>query len=247
MHAILQWFDDPHWTRLGMTLIHFLWEGALLGLAAAALMVWMRRAPSYRRYAVLLATLSAMAAAVIATFSLLPTPANEFERTQALAAVSMPVEAHTSVAPPLPNPSTPHIGTASNSSNDRTDDRSSESGVSRSFAWGVVSAWRWTFAHLSWFVAAWVAGVGLFTIRFAIGLRGAGRIRRVEVATAPDFCRAQCTELSKRLRLHRVADVCQSALVQVPVVVGYLSPIVLLPASVIAGLPESELRAILAH
>ncbi len=247
MHAILQWFDGPGGTRLGMALVHFLWEGALLGLGGAGLAVSMCRPTSQRRYAALLVVLAVMAAAPIVTFFRLPTPAEVSLRTGAGDVAIVTSNARAAVASPLSDASTPRLQSGSISGSPYDGKVTTDVDLETSLALRAATAWRWIAARLSWFVAAWLSGVCLFTIRLAVGLRGASRIRRVGIAPVPEACRESCAELSKRLRLNRLVGVYESALVQVPVVVGYLQPVLLLPASVLAGLPEAELRAILAH
>ena len=44
MHLTAPWFDDPRFVRFGLSLVHFLWEGALVGLFARALSLAMRGA-----------------------------------------------------------------------------------------------------------------------------------------------------------------------------------------------------------
>ena len=91
MNAIMQWFDDPRLVRLGMSLVHFLWQGALLGVAAAIVMTWMRGASSRRRYAVLLTALFGMAIAPVVTFLMLPTPPKPIEPVSAALPAMLPV------------------------------------------------------------------------------------------------------------------------------------------------------------
>jgi hypothetical protein len=58
---------------------------------------------------------------------------------------------------------------------------------------------------------------------------------------------ALARELGRRLGLHRAVTLLESAAVAVPVVVGWLRPVVLVPASTLAGLAPKQLEAILAH
>ena len=64
-------------------------------------------------------------------------------------------------------------------------------------------------------------------------------------------CLPPCTACWKECRsgsvLRRATQILQSTLVQVPVVAGYFRPVILVPMSVISGLPASQLEAILAH
>ena len=53
--------------------------------------------------------------------------------------------------------------------------------------------------------------------------------------------------LSRRLHIGRGVRLLESTLVDVPTVIGWLKPVVLLPASALAGLSPQQLEAILAH
>jgi len=54
-------------------------------------------------------------------------------------------------------------------------------------------------------------------------------------------------ELKQRLRISRPVRLLKSTIVEVPVVVGWLRPVILLPASIISGLTPTDLEVILAH
>jgi len=54
-------------------------------------------------------------------------------------------------------------------------------------------------------------------------------------------------ELAEKLQVNRAVQLMESALVQVPTVVGWLKPVILLPASALTGLTSEQLEAMLAH
>jgi hypothetical protein len=58
---------------------------------------------------------------------------------------------------------------------------------------------------------------------------------------------ARAQLLARRFGIDRSVQVFESTLVRVPTVVGYLRPVILLPASVITGLAPAYLDAVLAH
>jgi hypothetical protein len=55
------------------------------------------------------------------------------------------------------------------------------------------------------------------------------------------------TRLARRLHISRAITLLESTLVEVPTVIGWLKPVVLLPASALGALSPSQLEAILAH
>lgn len=101
-------------------------------------------------------------------------------------------------------------------------------------------------AHLHWLVLAWVAGVGLCSGRMAAEWM---KLRRLadRALPAPEAWQERLDALSRRLGLRRAVRLLQSSDVDVPAAVGWLSPVVLLPVSTLAGLPARQLEMVLAH
>lgn len=100
---------------------------------------------------------------------------------------------------------------------------------------------------LPWVVALWLAGVVAFSARLATGWKAAQRLAKVNTRPAPKACVEALARLAARLRVTRLVTVLESAVVQVPAVIGWLRPVVLLPASALTGLTPLQLDALLAH
>jgi beta-lactamase regulating signal transducer with metallopeptidase domain len=96
-------------------------------------------------------------------------------------------------------------------------------------------------------VALWAAGVLVLAIRLIGGWWLArGLVRRGALAVAPEI-ESMAVRIAGRLALDRVVRVAQSSAVAVPVMIGWLKPIVLFPASVLGGLSPTQIEALLAH
>ena len=95
-------------------------------------------------------------------------------------------------------------------------------------------------------VALWVAGVVVFSIRLFGGWRFAARLRS---ASNPPIARWQQTleSLATALGVTRRVRLLISPLVEVPVVVGWLRPAILVPVEFFTGFPAEHIRALLAH
>jgi beta-lactamase regulating signal transducer with metallopeptidase domain len=102
---------------------------------------------------------------------------------------------------------------------------------------------RWVTAA----VPLWFAGVVLLSLRAAVGWVALERMRRIHLTPVAHDLAARVAALASRLRVSRPVRVAHSAAVRVPSVVGWLRPIVLLPASVLTGLSPAQLDAVLAH
>ena len=101
--------------------------------------------------------------------------------------------------------------------------------------------------HLSQFVLIYLIGVALFGLRLAGGWVYLQRLSRT--ATQPTT--PKWTELTNRLRstlaIRAVVRVRESARIAVPMVVGVLKPVLLLPIGLAANLSMREVEAVLAH
>jgi beta-lactamase regulating signal transducer with metallopeptidase domain len=96
-------------------------------------------------------------------------------------------------------------------------------------------------------VSVWLLGVLICSIRPIWGLWIQWRLRHTGLQPVPESIQATLNALIQKLRLTRAVRIAESALVKVPLVVGYVHPMILLPASVITGLTSSQLEAVLAH
>ncbi|HEX8354957.1 MAG TPA: M56 family metallopeptidase, partial [Pyrinomonadaceae bacterium] len=101
-------------------------------------------------------------------------------------------------------------------------------------------------ALLPWLVCAWLSGVLLLGSRFAGAWLLVLRLRR-SAGPVPERFEELLARVSGRLRVPRAVRLCQSALVEVPTVVGHLRPIILIPAGALLGLTPQQLEAVLAH
>ncbi len=101
--------------------------------------------------------------------------------------------------------------------------------------------------YLSWVAPIWMAGVFAFYLRGIASWVSARRLRRTGVCCAQAVWRSRVDRLRERLRLSRPVVLLESSLAEVPVVVGYLRPVILMPVGLLAGLPVSQVEAILLH
>ena len=96
-------------------------------------------------------------------------------------------------------------------------------------------------------VVLWIVGVVVFSLRLASGWMAARRLAVMGTHPAPPGCAMALERLAARLRVTRPLRVLESALVQVPAVIGWLRPVILVPASALTGLTPLQLDALLAH
>jgi GWxTD domain-containing protein len=101
--------------------------------------------------------------------------------------------------------------------------------------------------YLSWLAPFWFAGVLFFQLRGVAGWMAARGLRRKGVCAAPLFWQARIDHLAVRVRLSRPVTLLESCIAEVPVVIGYTRPVVLVPLGLLAGLPAEQVESILLH
>jgi len=222
------WLAPNVMHALGWALIHSLWQGVAVAALAAALMAFSKK-PALR-YLIGVGAVALMLAAPVATFLLLVQPAAP--------AHALPM---TSVTPALPAsglelmPVAAHPVAAIPSLLEQ-----------RAIAAIIVPSHPLPDI-LPWLVTAWLCGVAFFSLRFAGAFLLIERHSRREACALDPRILVMARALEDRLGLRRAIRYLECGWLQVPAVVGWLHPIVFLPAAALTGLSETQLRAVIAH
>lgn len=95
-------------------------------------------------------------------------------------------------------------------------------------------------------VAAWLAGTLLFCLRIAGGWLQVKRLQEQATYVLDDRF-ARLTLLARRLGIYRNVQLAVSARIHVPIVLGFIKPVILFPAGLWSGIGTAELDAILVH
>jgi beta-lactamase regulating signal transducer with metallopeptidase domain len=117
-------------------------------------------------------------------------------------------------------------------------------------AQGAVATTSWRDHMPDYFpvlVYIWIAGVTALSIRSLGGWVVTQLWKRRNVRTADALWQESMARLAKRLAISRKVCLWESATAHTPAVIGWIRPVVLLPASAISGLAPSQIEALLAH
>ena len=214
----------------GWTLVHFAWQGALVGLAAAFALRLLRHAAPQSRYVVGCLALAAMVVLPGATaWRLLPGADDA-----AASATEVRRQVFLRIAPaPAPGHSRTIIGIR------RHAPAPGLAGDTTKPSMGPLL--------LPILVAFWFTGVCVLLARLAGGWWRVHRMVRAARALPVSAWHAMSQRLAGQLGLHRMVKVVDATFVDSPVVVGWLQPVILLPVAALAGLTPEQVRAILAH
>ena len=98
-----------------------------------------------------------------------------------------------------------------------------------------------------WVPWVWMAGVLVFLVRLQVGLALAGRMTTEGTERIAGPLAGRFEELKERLGVRGVVRLVQTARVEVPTVIGWLRPVVLMPVGCLARLSTAQVEALLVH
>src|ERR1700694_623216 len=205
-------------SALGWTLLHFLWQGLALAALGSAVMAVSRS--SAVPYVAGLATLLIMFAAPVFTFLLFLHPNNEAREAETVSQPGMAMPQSAATVAQLP---------VQSNQEQTISDKALPPGV------------------LLYLVQLWFLGVAFFSLRAAGGLLLIERLRRRQAVPLNVRLRERCLALQRRLGLERVVQYCECRWLEVPAVIGWIRPVVLVPVTALTGLSEEQLEAVIAH
>ena len=249
----LQRFATSVWVeQIGWTLLHSLWQIALIASAYYLLSFLLRKSSAYSRYIIGCAALVAMLVVPVTTFCLLSDQqaAAEYvvDQNLDLAALSPSLDevslSQAAVEPAFAESGSLADNTIGVESGDSLLSPQADPADVLSVPEEIASVLR---PWLPLTTVSWLVGVALLSMRPVVGCLYIRRLRRFGLSPVPDAVLQACDELMRKMKIQHAVQLFQSSLVHSPVVVGYLRPMILLPASAITGLTARELELILAH
>jgi beta-lactamase regulating signal transducer with metallopeptidase domain len=205
----------------GWTLVHFVWQGTAIAVVAAIGLRLLRAASPHARYGLASAAMAAMLIAPIATATRL---AGSVPVVKAPTSTSV-----MSLAPPLLSDAAPR---------EQARRPPVQTTVPRSPRLDAV---------LPAIVLLWLAGVALLQLRLLGGWWRVRGLHRASLAAAPASWQTRTDLLARRLGMRRLVHVVEAHAVDIPSVIGWWRPIILLPIGALAGLTPAQADAILVH
>lgn len=229
---------------VGWTLLHSLWQGIGVAVLLVAALVLLRRRSANARHGAACAAMVLMLAAPIVTLTVL---SDSRDSVKAGAPISAPPgTSGLPVGQPTGSNPANQIGeTAPPTSAHRLSVASSPATSERAASPDRPSARL--EASLPWVVLAWLSGVLILSVRLIGGWVQMQRLRHLRTSQVAESWQETLNRLVRRLCVSRPVRLLESALAEVPLAIGWLRPVILLPASALTGLSPRQLEAVLAH
>jgi bla regulator protein blaR1 len=205
------------------TLLHSVWQGAIIALITAGVMLLMKRYRPVARYAVLYILLILMPIIFVITFISIYKPSTGIAEHQTTSTIQATISGNLVIARETGQASTiPASGWLSQPA-------------------------RFLENHADWLVLAWFIGFLLFLLRFTGSVFYIYRLRSYHLYPTGREWERRMESLSFSLGIKRKIRLAESALAHIPMTVGYLKPVILLPLGTLSGVPPQQLDAILLH
>lgn len=215
-----QWFSERQVSAICWTLIHSLWIGLVVAALAGLVIMVTHRSSAHLRYQLLCGCLILFVAAT------------GFVYYQELGMVSSSSANSDAATSYVPN---------SDSVNWQHQSAIVQDAPLSTRLIGFINA------NSNWIVAVWLLFFVLKSVRMASGLLYIHRIRSYKVYAPTSEWQQKVEEFSQRLGIRRAITLLQSQRVNVPVTVGILKPVILVPIGLLTQLPAEQIDTILWH
>lgn len=242
--------------RWGLTLLHFLWQGAIVGLIAFLAEKLLRNHSASVRYWLNAVALLVCPICVAWTFTTVDVPeswrvSSNQQSHASLGAVAVPIGTSNSgnlVDVPYPKLDPPRAVSSTDAAAvplDASAENPATAPVATEIKTSITSEWMPVVAR--WIAILYAVGVVCFFVRLAIALWGGHRLRAISTPVSDSALLELIRTQAHRIGLKLVPVVAYCERIAVPTVIGVLCPMILLPATLTTGLTTDELSAILSH
>lgn len=224
-----------------LTILHSLWQGALIGFAAVATLRMLRGAPANARYVVAVVALAATAVAGVATFAALRAQSGFGTEGRSITQVASSDGAHAFAASDASSSASQAVGQSG------VSDRLALMDQVQQVATGTASLSTENAGATTFVAAMWLVGVLGFGLYFMCGWVMAGIIRSRASRIPAERIALRARDIALRMGVARPIRVYSCSRIDTPAVIGWIRPALLLPVSVVTGLAPGQLDLIIAH
>src|SRR6185369_4794170 len=102
-------------------------------------------------------------------------------------------------------------------------------------------------AYTSWIIIIWFMIFGWKIVRLIRNLEYIHHVRRNNVYHISEYWNNKMKELAHSLQIQKSVLLLESGIVKLPVVIGFLKPVILVPVALLSNLPPQHAEAILLH
>lgn len=217
---------SPIIEALGWTLLHSVWQGALIMLILAGVLGLIPTKAAHLRYTTAVVGLFIMLAWAGFTFSQHYEASEQYDIWLSGNMEEMPVQESLLLGEPATIVVTESAGLLNNLFTD-------------------IGTWLQTYTdEIAWI---WMLGVILFSLKWLGGLYVIYRYKRSATTLEDAAWNNRLSQLAHKLGIQRLIELRESVHITTPMVVGWLKPVILVPTGMLSGLHPDQIEAIFVH
>ena len=205
------------------TLVHSLWQGLLLAAVAGLIVICTRKSTPARRYNLLIAALVVFACTVTYTF-IDQIQEVQVYRTMVFIKPHQPVDNTAYVRIKISTPAFHQFRM-----------------INDYKVFSFLNDHSYTIV-LVWFLIVFARCLQLIT-----GLHSLYYMRRRNIFAVDEAWENRVKELAQQLGIRQMISIAESGIAKVPMVIGHLKPLILIPVGLMTALSTAEIEAILVH
>jgi len=218
MEFITQFFSDTVLYALGWTVIHSLWQGTLIAVFLSIIMMALEKRSARLRYEVACGALFTMLMMALTTFIIYLDQGLDIMKVT--------------------------VTLTSNSLDSSLTIHQVESNFLQVTFQSIITFFD---DQLPLIVNVWLIGFLFFAFRMTGGFIHLNQLRHRDNFLADQLLQNKLNALIRQTPLKRSVKIVESVLVKVPILIGHLKPLILIPIGTINLLTEEEVEAVLAH
>ncbi|MDB5091470.1 MAG: hypothetical protein JWR09_5464 [Mucilaginibacter sp.] len=212
---------DQFIKALGNTLMHSLWQGVLLAVAGGLIIIFTKKLSAALRYNLLIAAMLLFTCGTLITF---------FMQMQPIQTGHLIYKGgNTAASSPVTIQASPVAATY-------IDKQSTADTII-----GYLNA------HCNTIVLIWFLIICAKSIKLAVGIHEIYHLKHTKTYAVSRHWESRLTYLSHQLNIKQAIRLAESGIAKVPMVIGHLKPLILIPVGFINALSADEVEAILVH
>ena len=212
---------------LGWTFVHSLWQGALIALLLGIFMIATHKFTSTTRYFIAVTALVFMLCCSIFTFIRSYKNAQPVNTEQLIGQTTVVQNTLNEVNVTAPQ-------TVMNREK-------------QGFKYYIQSYKKYFYQNFPLIVTLWILGMLVFALKFMGSMAYVQRMKNYRIIPVDAIWEKKFQKLCRELGVSKSVRIFQSSLAKVPMVIGYVKPVILFPISAFSGLSPLQLESILVH
>lgn len=224
MNLLQNYIDENIINALGWTLFHILWQGLLVGIVLFFVLRLLKNKTSNLRYFVSVASLLLIVVLSLINFS------TNYDK---------PIEKNFEISDKHKTEYDSKIIDFSSANQDKL--------FKADFLSVLESNIQKLDRYFPLIINLWMLGVLFFIAKFVFSFLYTNRLKKSKIQSIQSKWKNKFTQLEHKLEINKKIKYIESKLVNVPIVLGYLKPLIIIPVGMLTSMPSNQIDAIIAH